>query len=111
MPSPDSGLSIRRLPRRLGLSSMVPPTALVWRVALGRSAILGLMAYRLERGESVIKGLKRVVRDEMESASDCLSGKKTKQAGRKTNHAGKPTNRDEAIHGARKSIKKIRAVL
>jgi CHAD domain-containing protein len=56
------------------------------------------MAYRLERDESVIRGLKRVVRDEMKSAGTNLSG-------------GKKTNRDEAIHGARKSIKKVRAIL
>ncbi len=56
------------------------------------------MAYRLERGESVIKGLKRVVRDEIESASAHLAGQKK-------------TSRDEAIHEARKSIKKVRALL
>ena len=56
------------------------------------------MAYRLERGESVIRGLKRVVRDEMESAGAHLAGHR------------KPS-RDEAIHEARKSIKKVRAVL
>jgi CHAD domain-containing protein len=56
------------------------------------------MAYRLERGESVIRGLKRVVRDEMESAGAHLAGN------------GIPS-RDEAIHEARKSIKKVRAVL
>jgi CHAD domain-containing protein len=56
------------------------------------------MAYRLERDESVIRGLKRVVRDEMDSAGTSLSG------------AGK-ASRDEAIHGARKSIKKVRAIL
>jgi CHAD domain-containing protein len=56
------------------------------------------MAFRLERDESVIRGLKRVVRDEMESAGDHLCG-------------GRKMNRDEAIHGARKSIKKVRAVL
>lgn len=59
---------------------------------------LGQMAYRLERGESVIAGLKRVLRDEIESAgTQLLSGKKT--------------GRDEAIHEARKSIKKSRAIL
>lgn len=56
------------------------------------------MAYRLERGESVIAGLKRVVRDEIESASKHLAGQKK-------------TSRDEAIHEARKSIKKVRALL
>src|SRR4051794_26191676 len=56
------------------------------------------MPYRLERDESVISGLKRVVRDEMESAGDQLSGDRKK-------------NRDEAIHEARKSIKKVRALL
>ena len=56
------------------------------------------MAYRLERDESVIKGLTRVVREEIESAGTHLSGHR------------KPS-RDEAIHEARKSIKKVRAVL
>src|ERR1700733_9235541 len=56
------------------------------------------MAYRLERGESVISGLSQVVREEIESAGAHLSGKKK-------------TIRDEAIHDARKSIKKVRATL
>jgi CHAD domain-containing protein len=56
------------------------------------------MAYRLERGESVISGLKRVVREEIESAEDYLSG-------------GRKTTRDKAIHDARKSLKKVRAIL
>lgn len=56
------------------------------------------MAYLLERGESVVAGLKRVARDEMESAEAHLSG-------------GKGTSRDEAIHEARKSIKKVRALM
>ena len=55
------------------------------------------MAYRLERGESVIAGLKRVVQDEFESASTQLADTKA--------------DRDEAIHEARKSIKKARALL
>jgi CHAD domain-containing protein len=54
------------------------------------------MAYRLERGESVITGVKRVVRDEIASAGTQLSGRK---------------NRDAAIHEARKSIKKVRALV
>ena len=56
------------------------------------------MAYRLERDESVISGLRRVVREEIESAGDHLSGKKK-------------ATRDEAIHDARKSLKKVRATL
>ena len=51
------------------------------------------MAYRLERGESVIGGLKRVVGEEIKSAGAQLSGAKN-------------ADRDEAIHEARKSIKK-----
>jgi CHAD domain-containing protein len=61
------------------------------------------MAYRLERDESVIAGLKRVVRDEIESAGTQLSGDK--------NAGDKKATRDEAIHEARKSIKKVRALL
>jgi CHAD domain-containing protein len=56
------------------------------------------MAYQLERGESVISGLKRVVREEIESAGAHLSGKKK-------------ATRDESIHDARKSLKKVRATL
>jgi CHAD domain-containing protein len=56
------------------------------------------MAYRLKRDESVIAGIRRVVRDEIESAGDQLSGESK-------------TSRDEAIHEARKSIKKVRALL
>jgi len=56
------------------------------------------MAYRLERGESVLHGLRRVVRDEIESAGAKLAG----------NH---PIGRDKAIHETRKSIKKVRALL
>lgn len=56
------------------------------------------MAYRLERDESVVAGLKRVVRDEMDSAATQLADNKR-------------TSRDEAIHEARKSIKKVRALL
>ena len=56
------------------------------------------MAFRFERGESVFGALKRVVCEEIEAAGDGLSG-------------GGKTSRDEAIHEARKSIKKVRAVL
>jgi CHAD domain-containing protein len=56
------------------------------------------MAYRLEREEAVSAGLKRVLSEQIESAGDYLSGKKK-------------TTRDEAIHTARKSIKKVRATL
>ena len=56
------------------------------------------MAYRLEREESVISGIRRVIREEIESAENHLAGKKK-------------TTRDEAIHDARKSIKKVRATL
>jgi CHAD domain-containing protein len=56
------------------------------------------MAYRLERSESVVSGLKRVVRDEIEPANSHLAG-------------DKEVTRDEAIHEARKRIKKVRALL
>jgi CHAD domain-containing protein len=56
------------------------------------------MGYRLEADESVPKELRRIVREEIESSGEYLAGKK----------AGGP---DEAIHEARKSLKKIRAVL
>jgi CHAD domain-containing protein len=56
------------------------------------------MAYRLEREESIISGIRRVIREEIDSAESHLAGKKK-------------TTRDEAIHDARKSIKKVRATL
>jgi CHAD domain-containing protein len=56
------------------------------------------MAYRLEKGEPVPDGLKRIVRDEIDSAVGLLRGKRK-------------ASRDEAIHEARKSIKKVRAIL
>ena len=54
------------------------------------------MAYRLREDESVAKGLRRVVRKELGSAIDQLA-------------SAYPS--DHAIHEARKSIKKVRAVL
>ncbi len=56
------------------------------------------MAYRLKKGESVPDGIKRVVVGEIDSAAKGLQ-----QCG--------PKNRDEAIHEARKSVKKIRGAL
>ncbi len=54
------------------------------------------MAYRLKRGEPVPEGIRRIVQEEIDSASEQLSnGKK----------------RDEAIHESRKSLKKIRGAL
>jgi CHAD domain-containing protein len=56
------------------------------------------MSYRLEKGEPVAGGLKRVVRYEIDSAASHLRGERK-------------ASRDEAIHEARKSIKKVRAIL
>ena len=58
------------------------------------------MAYRFERDESVPKGVERIVRGEIEGAVGLLKSA-----------SPDPTKRDEAVHEARKSIKKIRAVL
>jgi len=55
------------------------------------------MAFRFERGESVSGGLRRVLREELESAASGLSGGEA--------------NPDDAIHEARKSVKKARALL
>lgn len=54
------------------------------------------MAYRLKKSESVPEGIKRIVLEEIDSATEEL---------------GKSNNRDEAIHEARKSLKKIRGVM
>ena len=56
------------------------------------------MGYRLERDEPASEGLKRIVREELESACNRLS------------HVA-PDRRDEAVHEARKSGKKIRAII
>jgi CHAD domain-containing protein len=56
------------------------------------------MAFRLERDESVSDGLRRVIREELKSAAELLAN-------------GMNDNPDEAIHEARKSVKKVRAVL
>ncbi|MGA2737120.1 MAG: CHAD domain-containing protein [Bryobacteraceae bacterium] len=56
------------------------------------------MAYRLKLGERVPQGIRRIVREEIEAAARQLSGKGE-------------TDRDEAIHEARKNVKKIRGVL
>ncbi len=56
------------------------------------------MPYRLKASESVPENLRRIVIEELDSAADQLNGNYSK-------------NRDEAIHEARKSVKKIRGVL
>ena len=56
------------------------------------------MAYHLKTGERVPDGIRRTAREELESAANQLEGR-----------AG--ATRDEAIHEARKSIKKVRGVL
>jgi len=56
------------------------------------------MSYMLLAGESTAAGIKRVIREELESAAAQLGQEDVE-------------NRDEAIHEARKSIKKSRAAL
>jgi len=56
------------------------------------------MAYRLKNGEGAPEGLRRIAREELASAAAGL-----RQASART--------RDDAIHDARKSIKKVRAIL
>ena len=56
------------------------------------------MAYHFKLGEPVPEGIKRIAREEIESAARHLSGQGE-------------SDRDEAIHEARKSVKKIRGVL
>ena len=56
------------------------------------------MAYRFKSGEPVPEGIKRIVGEEIAAAARQLSGK------------GK-SGRDEAIHEARKNVKKVRGVL
>jgi CHAD domain-containing protein len=56
------------------------------------------MGYRLKRSESVPEGIRRIASEELESAVSQLSD-------------GQESNRDQVIHEARKSVKKLRAVL
>jgi CHAD domain-containing protein len=56
------------------------------------------MAYRLQSGEAVPAGLRRIACEELSAASSLLQ------------HATART-RDDAIHEARKSVKKVRAIL
>lgn len=56
------------------------------------------MAYRLQPGESVREGLRRIAREELATAAAGL-----RQA--------TPRKRDDAVHEARKSVKKVRAIL
>ena len=56
------------------------------------------MSYRLKRGESVPEGVKRIVHEEIDSAL----GQLRHSTGQK---------RDEGVHEARKSIKKIRGLM
>jgi CHAD domain-containing protein len=58
------------------------------------------MAYRFQHDESVARGVERIIRGEIEDSVALLKC---------TNPD--PAKRDEAVHEARKSIKKIRAVL
>jgi CHAD domain-containing protein len=54
------------------------------------------MAYRLKKSESVPDGIRRIVVEEIDSAAE---------------HLGKTKDRDEAVHEARKSLKKVRGLL
>ena len=55
------------------------------------------MAYRLRLDESVADGLRRLARKELKSAADTLRQGETPD--------------DDAIHEARKSMKKVRAIV
>jgi CHAD domain-containing protein len=56
------------------------------------------MAYQLERSETAADGLRRIAAEEARTAAAALRG-------------ATAANRDEAIHEARKSVKKLRALL
>jgi CHAD domain-containing protein len=56
------------------------------------------MAYHLKRSESVPEGIRRIAGEDLEFAASQLTG-------------GQGRNQDEAIHEARKSVKRVRAVL
>ncbi len=56
------------------------------------------MGYRFKRDESVTAGVRRIAREELDTVVAQLGHAQSK-------------NRDEAIHEARKSVKKVRALL
>lgn len=56
------------------------------------------MPYRLKRGESIAEAIRRIVEEEIQSATEQLNQSSAKK-------------RDEGIHEARKSLKKIRGAL
>src|SRR5579862_3122658 len=56
------------------------------------------MPYRLEHDESIPRGLRRVAREEIDSAIENLRVKQ-------------PSKRDDAVHEARKNIKKLRGIV
>jgi CHAD domain-containing protein len=56
------------------------------------------LAFRFKEGESIPRGIKRIVRKEIDKALDRLTGRTE-------------VDRNEAVHDARKRFKKIRAVL
>src|SRR5947209_19543153 len=63
-----------------------------------RAASEDKMSYRLKRGESVPDGIRRIAQEEIDSAAEQLSNSNGKK-------------RDEAVHEARKSLKKIRGAM
>jgi CHAD domain-containing protein len=56
------------------------------------------MAFKLKAGESVRKGIRRIARKQIDAALEHLT-------------ASRSESRDESVHEARKSFKKVRAVL
>ena len=56
------------------------------------------MSYRFRLDDSVARNVRRIARKEVESAADLL-------------RTARPNERDHAIHEARKSVKKVRALL
>ena len=56
------------------------------------------MPYRLEHDESIPRGLRRIAREEIDSAIEYLRVKQ-------------PSKRDDAVHEARKNIKKLRGLV
>jgi CHAD domain-containing protein len=55
------------------------------------------MAFRIRQGESIAHGLRRLAKKQLASARDCLDGGKSPH--------------ESAVHAARKSVKKVRAIV
>src|SRR5262245_22442624 len=85
------------MPRRLRGWAVPGDRPFVCWACYPHAPVTRLMAFRLRPDESVSRGLRRLARDELQSARTELRNRRIR--------------RDDAVHEARKSVKKVRAIL